>query len=71
MGTLRSKIYQEALVVNGITLGSPTVMVYENGQTRPQQVGDAIDSLYFVWDDAMIPTGEIVDGEIKPDEDQP
>lgn len=68
MGTLRSKIYQEALVINGITLGSPSVMVYDNGTLRPQAVGDSAADLVFVWDDAMIPSGEIVNGQVVVDQ---
>ena len=64
MGTLRSKFNHSGLVVNRITLGQPPILA-EN-LTEPQAISDA----FFIWDDSMLPTGEISkDGTIVVDQD--
>ena len=54
MGTLRSLVNNAGLEVNGVALGSPIVCDCEPP--------------YFSWDDAMLPSGEIVDGVVVLDE---
>lgn len=65
MGMLRSTIYQDGVVVNGVTLGEPVIV---NVQGQPYAPGDDIASLRFGWDDARLPNGEIVGGVVVPDE---
>lgn len=65
MGLLRSTTYPEGMTVNGVTLGDPIIV---NAQGQPYAPGDDITALRFAWDDALLPNGELIDGEIVPDE---
>jgi hypothetical protein len=65
MGTLRSKFNHSGLIINGITLGQPPILAED--LTEPQTISDA----FFIWDDSMLPTGEISkDGTIVSDEEK-
>lgn len=62
MGRLVSKSDRRSLVIDGVTLGFPTI-TREDGS--PSQAGDLIDDLWFAWDDDGLPTGTIqADGSV-------
>lgn len=65
MGRLRSRLNATGEVVNDVVLGQPTVVGPDGEQPLP---GDNIADLFFAWDDSALPNGELVDGEIVPDE---
>lgn len=64
MGTLRSKIRSNE-PINGVTLGEPRITLADGSEP---EVGTAITELFFSWDDANLPSGELLaDGTIVPD----
>jgi hypothetical protein len=67
MGMLRSQTNHTGLEVNGVTLGAPIGPVRADGSAS--EPGDAMQDLFWAWDDSAFPYGEIdADGDITVDE---
>jgi hypothetical protein len=62
---LRSKTYAVDTTIAGVLLGEPVIVTSDG---HPFQPGDDIADLWFGWDDSLLPAGELVDGEVIPDE---
>ena len=63
MGTLRATTYLTNVQVQGVTLGEPTILVWDTTVTpavlRPQAPGDPATALVFAYDDASFPDGTV------------
>ena len=69
MGTLRSKTNRAGLVVNGVTLGDAPITLIDGTAPEP---GDQVDDLWFIWDDAALPTGVVrASGTVDVDDPEP